>query len=131
MLGSTNLSAPVAAQNNTPPAVAVAPGSPTTNTAQSPNTVPTVVPITPIPVVQTASTGLLGVSVIKPLINSQSFVSLSAGAILSLFIFVLLLDMVVIERKKIVRFVGHNLDHVFFLGVMLVVVVILLKGSII
>jgi hypothetical protein len=128
MLGSTNLSAPVAAENNIPPAVAVAPGSPAIGNT---NTIQPVLPVTPVPVAQAAGTSLLGVSVIKPLINSQSFVSLSAGAILSLFIFVLLLDMVVIERKKIVRFVGHNLDHVFFLGAILIVAVILLKGSII
>jgi hypothetical protein len=126
MLGSTNLGAPVAVQNNTPPAVAVAPGSPaTSNVAQS------AAPITPMPVVQTVSTALLGTSVIKPLVNSHSFVSLPAGVILSLFIFVLLLDMAIIERKKIVRFVGHNLDHAFFLGAMLIIVIILLKGSII
>jgi hypothetical protein len=130
MLGSTNLSAPVAAENNTPPAVAVAPGSPAINNVKTSNAQPIAL-VTPAPVVQAAGTGLLGVSVIKPLINSQSFVSLSAEAILSLFIFVLLLDMIVIERKKIVRFVGHNLDHVFFLGAILIVVVILLKGAII
>ncbi len=123
MLGSTNLGAPVASENKAPPAVAVAPGSPE---------VKNTVPITPAPVVQTAGTSLLGVSsVIQPLIDSHSLVSLSAGIILSLFIFVLILDMIIIERKKIVRFVGHNLDHTLFLGAMLVIVVILLKGSII
>jgi len=109
--------------------VAVAPGSPTTNnpkTAEAP-----VVQITPAPIPQVGNPGLLGVSVIKPLIDSHAFVSLSAGAILSLFIFVLILDMVIIERKKIVRFVGHNLDHVLFLGVMFVIVIILLRGAII
>jgi uncharacterized protein YkwD len=133
MLGSTSLGGPVATENNTPPAVAVAPGSPETKSAPAVNVETPIIQTTPapVPVAQIGNPGLLGVSVIKPLINSHSLVSLSAGAILSLFIFVLILDMVVIERKKITRFVGHNLDHVIFLGVMFLIVIILLKGAII
>ncbi|MGA2911178.1 MAG: CAP domain-containing protein [Candidatus Levyibacteriota bacterium] len=126
MLGSTSLGAPVASGNNNPPVVAVAPGSPAVNNTKAP-AAPAQTPIA-----QINSSNLLGVSsVIKPLINSHTFVSLSAGVILSLFIFVLILDMVIIERKKIVRFVGHNLDHVLFLGAMFAIVIILLKGAII
>src|ERR1035437_4848711 len=122
MLGSANLGGSVASDNKTPPSVAV--GSPTVKSVQS-------APVAQIPVAKISNSDLLGASVIKPLINSHTFVSLSAGAILSLFIFVLLLDMLVIERKKVVRFVGHNLDHILFLGVIFIVVVILLRGSII
>src|ERR1035437_4253901 len=122
MLGSANLGGSVASDNKTPPAVAV--GSPTVKNVQP-------APAQQIPVAKISNSDLLGASVIKPLINSHTFVSLSAGAILSLFIFVLLLDMLVIERKKVVRFVGHNLDHILFLGVIFIVVVILLRGSII
>ncbi|HUD09616.1 MAG TPA: CAP domain-containing protein [Patescibacteria group bacterium] len=127
MLGSTNLGAPVASENNSPPAVAA--GSPTATNAKPAN-VPVVTPAQ-IPVVQVNNPNLLGVSIIKPLIDSHSLVSLSAGAILALFIFVLILDMVIIERKKVVRFVGHNLDHLFFLGAMFAIVIILLRGAII
>jgi hypothetical protein len=125
MLGSTNL-APVTAVNSTPPVVAVASGSPAINVnpaSQNP-VVPTVQTVASLP-------NLLGASVIKPLINSQSFVSLSAGVILSLFIFVLILDMLVIERKKVVRFVGHNLDHILFLSAIFAIVIVLFRGSII
>ena len=127
MLGSTSLGAPVASgNNNSPPVVAVAPGSPAVNNTKAPAAP------AQTSVVQASSLNLLGVSsVIKPLINSHAFVSLSAGLILSLFIFVLILDMVIIERKKIVRFVGHNLDHVLFLVAMFVIVIILLRGAII
>lgn len=137
MLGSTSLAgSPVVAKNNTPPVVAVAPGSPVVNevkpiVSQTPVAQVPIVQVTPVPIAKVSTQGLLGVSVIKPLINSHTFVSLSAGAILSLFIGVLFLDMLVVERKKVVRFVGHNLDHIMFLGVILIVVVILLKGSII
>src|SRR3989344_2822851 len=51
----------------------------------------------------------------SPLIDS-SFLAANANIlIISLFILVLLLDMIIIEKKKIVRFVGHNIDHIFYL----------------
>lgn len=130
MLGSTSLGGSVATQNSNPPAVAVAAGSPiATNTKPAPavQSKPASAAIPEINV----NGNLLGASIIKPLINSHSFVSISAGAILALFIFVLILDMLVVERKKVVRFVGHNLDHLFFLGAMFVVVLILLRGTIV
>lgn len=67
----------------------------------------------------------------KPAINSVSFSSNINMIILSIFIFALVLDMVVVERKKIVRFVGHNVDHVFYLIFMLFLVGVLTKGAII
>lgn len=70
-------------------------------------------------------------SQVKPLINSQSVSLVTTKAILSMFILVMLLDMMIIERKKILRFVGHNLDHVFFFSVMLLVVIILARGVIV
>lgn len=46
------------------------------------------------------------------------------------FIVVLIIDMLVINRKNIARFVGHNLDHILFLVVVLVIVTILGTGYI-
>lgn len=64
----------------------------------------------------------------KTIVNSATFSSLSAKTIVSLFIFILILDMIIIERKKIVRFVGHNLDHVIFLSLILIIILIIFKG---
>ncbi|MEK7533947.1 MAG: CAP domain-containing protein [Patescibacteria group bacterium] len=50
--------------------------------------------------------------------------------ILSVFILVLILDMVVVERKRIIRFVGHNIDHIFFLVLVLLIIGVLSKGAI-
>ncbi len=47
------------------------------------------------------------------------------------FISVLLLDLVLIERKKIVRFVGHNLDHAIFLFAIVICLGILGGGIVI
>ena len=75
-----------------------------------------------------ASTSLSQVN--KPLVNGVSFSVLSARIVISLFIFVLILDMIIIERKKILRFVGHNLDHVIFLSLLLLIIIILARGAI-
>lgn len=67
----------------------------------------------------------------KPIINSVSFSSNINKIVLSIFLFALILDMIVVERKKIVRFVGHNTDHIFFLIFMFFLIGILTKGVII
>lgn len=65
----------------------------------------------------------------KVLINSQTFTFSAAKMFVALFIFILLLDMILIERKKIIRFVGHNLDHIFFLSLILLAIIILARGA--
>ena len=67
----------------------------------------------------------------KPAINSISFSSNINMIILSIFIFALILDMIVVERKKIVRFVGHNADHIFYLIFLLILIGVFTKGVII
>lgn len=44
------------------------------------------------------------------------------------FIVILLVDMLIINRKNIARFVGHNMDHVLFLVVVLIMITILGTG---
>ena len=51
--------------------------------------------------------------------------------LLTIFISALILDMIIVERKRIVRFVGHNVDHIFFLVMILLIIGILTKGVII
>lgn len=67
----------------------------------------------------------------KVLINSQTFALNTAKMFVSLFIFILLLDMFIIERRKIIRFVGHNMDHIFFLTAILLAILILAKGGVV
>ena len=67
----------------------------------------------------------------RPLLNSLSL-SLSVDRILlALFIFTLLLDMIIVERKRIARLVGHNMDHILFLVLIMLVVAVFSKGVII
>ncbi|HKC14977.1 MAG TPA: CAP domain-containing protein [Patescibacteria group bacterium] len=66
----------------------------------------------------------------KPLINISSFSESFVLIFAVLFISILILDMLVIERKKITRFVGHNLDHVFFFSIIVLIMIIIARGAI-
>ncbi len=67
----------------------------------------------------------------QPLINIQSLSSNIYIVFVVVFIFALLLDMIIIEKKKIMRFVGHNIDHILYLLLILVLIGIWGKGVII
>lgn len=64
-------------------------------------------------------------------IGSLSLTSNLGKIILAVFILALVLDMVIVERKRMIRFVGHNIDHIFFLALMLLIIGVLSKGAII
>lgn len=69
----------------------------------------------------------------SPLISKPSF-SISSEIVIFLmlgFILILFVDMIFIQRKKIVRFVGHNLDHALFLLVIIFVIAAFNMGEII
>jgi len=66
----------------------------------------------------------------KPLIDSKSVSNKIALGFLILLISILIIDAVIIERKKIVRVVAHNLDHVIFLIIMIIVIIIISRGII-
>ncbi|QQG41010.1 MAG: hypothetical protein HYV37_01660 [Candidatus Levyibacteriota bacterium] len=60
-----------------------------------------------------------------------SLVSRYVGiATLALFIFIFVIDLIIIERRKIVRLVGHNLDHITFLFMILLFIILFNRGSI-
>jgi len=63
-------------------------------------------------------------------IKSLSLTASVDKIILSVFILALVLDMAIVERKKIIRFVGHNIDHMFFLALILLIIGVLGKGAI-
>jgi len=67
----------------------------------------------------------------KPLIDIQALSKNIAVLIVSVLMFILAIDIIVVERKKIIRFTGHNLDHIFFLALVLSVIFLLTKGLIV
>ena len=134
MLGSTNLAQePSGGSVNKEvvvPAAAI-PSSPAASVVTTPALTPTPV-LAQSRSVSGAKAFLVSAASQKaPLINSKSFSLLVVNFTLFLFIFILVLDMIVIEKKKIVRFVGHNLDHVLFLSLILFVILIIFRGTII
>lgn len=66
----------------------------------------------------------------NPIISSLSLSKNLSVIIATVFITVLVLDMFVTKRRKITRFVGHNLDHIFFFIAILSVIFILARGVI-
>src|SRR3989344_923338 len=66
----------------------------------------------------------------RPILNSLSFPLNIDKALVAFFIFVFILDMIVVERKRIVRLVGHNTDHIFFLVAVFLFIVVLGRGVI-
>lgn len=140
MFGATTLAGePSIATQKTPPVIAAVSPTPFPPLSQVFTPTPTVTPsLTPEPSPtpfenQLAKQVLTRTSnfQIQPIINGATFTKDLTRSIASVFMFVLILDMIIIERKKILRFVGHNLDHVLFLGLILGIIFIIMKGSVI
>ena len=66
----------------------------------------------------------------SPLIDTKILSASLSQSIVILFIFVLLIDMIIVKRKNVLRFVGHNADHIFFLTLILLILAIFTKGFI-
>lgn len=66
----------------------------------------------------------------EPLINRENFVENFIYAMLVMFILVLIIDAVIIERKKIVRAFSHNTDHILYLTLILFSIIIIGRGAI-
>lgn len=66
----------------------------------------------------------------SPLINSQLLSKNISFIVLSVFLVVLFLDIIFIERKKIARVFTHNVDHVIFFGMLLVLAIFFGKGMV-
>ncbi|MBI2031344.1 MAG: hypothetical protein HYT08_01895 [Candidatus Levybacteria bacterium] len=79
---------------------------------------------------ETASKVNLSVIKKQPLINSFSLTSNISNLVLIIFISVLFVDMIIVGRKKLFRFIGHNTDHIFYLVSILIILAILGKGVI-
>jgi len=67
----------------------------------------------------------------KSLINSATLSTDVSKGVVAIFIFALILDMIVIERKKVVRLVGHNMDHVLFLTLIMLLIALIVRGAIV
>jgi len=67
----------------------------------------------------------------QPLVNTSTLSSNIYYVFIFVFIFAFALDMIVVKKKKVMRFVGHNIDHILYLLLILVLIGIWGKGVII
>jgi uncharacterized protein YkwD len=67
----------------------------------------------------------------QPAISISSLSSNIYYVFIIVFIVALFLDMIIVEKKKVMRFVGHNMDHILYLLLILTLIGIWGKGVVI
>lgn len=60
----------------------------------------------------------------RPIVDSQIATKSVVSVFLAFIIVVLLLDIVIVEKRKIPRLVGHNLDHIILLTIFLLFIIL-------
>lgn len=83
---------------------------------------------TPVPVVE--QTPIVAAEVNQPLFNQSSLTKTISIGLLIFLLIVLIIDAIIIERKQIARIVAHNVDHILFILIILLTIIILGKGFI-
>lgn len=64
----------------------------------------------------------------KPMIDSIKSVYIIALFVLGLLIVTFVVDLFIVQRKKIIRLVGHNIDHIVFLSAIFVFIILYING---
>lgn len=95
-----------------------------------PSATPTPIMVTTMPLRQNNDAVFVASVNKEPLIDRNSWSKMLAIGITSLFLFIFTIDMLIIERRQIVRLVSHNVDHILFLGIMLLTMALLGTGAI-
>ncbi len=80
--------------------------------------------------VGSGSGNIIGAITSQPLLTNSVSLKDTTLFILIVFILTLFIDMIVIERKKVVRLISHNLDHILFLSLIGAFIWILQRGHI-
>jgi len=66
----------------------------------------------------------------QPLIDVQIFSKTSSVLLLTILVGLLLLDLILIQRRRVVRILSHNLDHIIFFSIVLLVIIIVGGGAV-
>lgn len=64
----------------------------------------------------------------QPLIDKNEFTKNMIVIVLIVLIVILTIDAIIVEKKKIIRVVSHNLDHIIYLIIILLTIIIIGKG---
>ncbi len=113
-----NSNTPATDTSSTPAALIITNSTPQpSQTLSSPGPEPTPFPIKQVAAIQQ-----------QPLIDKNDFTKNIAIIILVLFIVTLAIDAFIIEKKKIIRVVSHNLDHIIYLIIILLTIIVIGRG---
>lgn len=86
---------------------------------------------TPSPAINISPADIFVASVrSEPLVDRKTFTKRLALIIALVFLAVLVADLAIISRKKIVRIVAHNIDHIIFISILLLCILIMGRGII-
>lgn len=66
----------------------------------------------------------------QPLVNEKTLSKNISTLLVLILLGVLIIDLFLIERKKIIRLISHNVDHIIFLIIILITILIFGKGFI-
>lgn len=66
----------------------------------------------------------------QPFLDDYTATKSIGLGVLFLFMSVLTIDLVIVKRKKLVRLVGHNIDHIFYLGTILLFIMFITQGGV-
>jgi hypothetical protein len=94
-----------------------------------PTLAPTLLPVSPLSSQPSNSVIVAGVKN-TPLIDKAGFSRILALLIAGLFVGIFIVDMFVVKQQQIVRLVTHNLDHILFLTVIVLFLVLFSTGVI-
>lgn len=64
----------------------------------------------------------------QPLIDKNNFTKNVIVIVLMVLIVILTIDAIIVEKRKIIRVVSHNLDHIIYLIIILLTIIIIGKG---
>ncbi|MBI2034377.1 MAG: hypothetical protein HYT11_01455 [Candidatus Levybacteria bacterium] len=115
--------------------VAIAPTAKPTNFQITPTpsisgVTPTLVPLVPRSI--QAEQQVVASIKNQPLINSGSLPKQVSILLIAVFLFIFITDIIIIERKKIVRLFSHThtVDHVIFLAIILATIIMISRGAV-
>ncbi len=83
---------------------------------------------TPVPSPAEQSQKLVASIQQQPLIDKNEFTKNMIVIVLIVLIVILTIDAIIVEKKKIIRVVSHNLDHIIYLIIILLTILIIGKG---
>lgn len=127
---------PVALSPSRAAVITLSPGAPSVAPQASASPLPTFVPTPTDTIVATdtsdESNSFAGVAAVQsnPLLDTGTVKRNTSFILLFFFMFILILDAIIVERKNITRTFSHNIDHILFLAFILIAGIIVGKGAI-